>query len=151
MTEKKLSTLGYLMDRLGLSTAGLARRLHVDASLVSKWRSGNRRLNVKSVYFEDICEMLLEQDRTALCDALRSLIPLEEEAAPMDEAVLLRRVLTDRHFAVPRAFTLRTEAVCTAEIWNIRGKCYMWIRNRAVGCWRIWILPGPGSGGCLSF
>ena len=43
MTEKKLSTLGYLMDRLGLSTAGLARRLHVDASLVSKWRSGNRR------------------------------------------------------------------------------------------------------------
>ena len=116
MTEKKLSTLGYLMDRLGLSTAGLARRLHVDASLVSKWRSGNRRLNVKSVYFEDICEMLLEQDRTALCDALRSLIPLEEEAAPMDEAVLLRRVLTDRHFTVPRAFTLRTEAVCTAEI-----------------------------------
>ena len=116
MTEKKLSTLGYLMDRLGLSTAGLARRLHVDASLVSKWRSGNRRLNVKSVYFEDICEMLLEQDRTALCDALRSLIPLEDEAAPMDEAVLLRRVLTDRHFTVPRAFTLRTEAVCTAEI-----------------------------------
>ena len=52
MTEKKLSTLGYLMDRLCLSTAGLARRLHVDASLVSKWRSGSRRLNVKSVYFE---------------------------------------------------------------------------------------------------
>ena len=34
MTERKLSTLGYLMDRLGLSTAALARRLHVDASLV---------------------------------------------------------------------------------------------------------------------
>ena len=49
MTEKKLSTLGYLMDRLGLSTAGLARRLHVVASLVSKWRSGNRRLHGKSV------------------------------------------------------------------------------------------------------
>ena len=65
MTEKKLSTLGYLMDRLGLSTAGLARRLHVDASLVSKWRSGSRRLNVKSVYFEEICAMLLEQDGTA--------------------------------------------------------------------------------------
>ena len=116
MTEKKLSTLGYLMDRLGLSTAGLARRLHVDASLVSKWRSGNRRLHVKSVYFEDICEMFLEQDRAALCDALRSLIPLEEAKAPMDTAILLRRVLTDRHFTVPRAFTLRTEAVCTAEI-----------------------------------
>ena len=51
MTERKLSTLGYLMDRLGLSTAALARRLHVDASLVSKWRSGSRRLSAKSVYF----------------------------------------------------------------------------------------------------
>ena len=48
MTERKLSTLGYLMDRLGLSTAALARRLHVDASLVSKWRSGSRRLSAKS-------------------------------------------------------------------------------------------------------
>ena len=126
MTEKKLSTLGYLMDRLGLSTAGLARRLHVDASLVSKWRSGNRRLHVKSVYFEDICEMFLEQDRAALCDALRSLIPLEEAKAPMDTAILLRRVLTDRHFTVPRAFTLRTEAVsssshrlCSESTYNI--------------------------------
>lgn len=49
MTERKLSTLGYLMDRLGLSTAALSRRLHVDASLVSKWRSGSRRLSAKSV------------------------------------------------------------------------------------------------------
>lgn len=172
MTEKKLSTLGYLMDRLGLSTAGLARRLHVDASLVSKWRSGNRRLHVKSVYFEDICEMLLEQDRAALCDALRSLIPLEEAKAPMDTAILLRRVLTDRHFTVPRAFTLRTEAVCTAEIavytstegrrqaisdlldvaeaWRSLARCYMWILNRAGGCWKILPMPGPGSDGCLS-
>lgn len=116
MTEKKLSTLGYLMDRLGLSTAGLARRLHVDASLVSKWRSGSRRLNVKSVYFEEICAMLLEQDGTALDDALHSLVLLKDSEDSPDTAVLLRRVLTDRHFTVPRAFTLRTEAVCTAEI-----------------------------------
>ena len=57
MTERKLSTLGYLMDRLGLSTAALARRLHVDASLVSKWRSGSRRLSAKSVYFDEVCRM----------------------------------------------------------------------------------------------
>ena len=62
MTERKLSTLGYLMDRLGLSTAALARRLHVDASLVSKWRSGSRRLSAKSVYFDEVCRMLLEQN-----------------------------------------------------------------------------------------
>ena len=78
MTERKLSTLGYLMDRLGLSTASLARRLHVDASLVSKWRSGSRRLSAKSVYFKEVCSMLLEQNPMALADALRSLVPLEE-------------------------------------------------------------------------
>lgn len=116
MTEKKLSTLGYLMDSLGLSTGGMARRLHVDASLVSKWRSGSRRLDVKSMYFETICSMLLEQDGNALFDALGSLSPLGEGEDRVETPALLRRVLTDRHFTVPRAFTLRTEAVCTAEI-----------------------------------
>ena len=60
--------------------------------------------------------MLLEQDGTALDDALHSLVLLKDSEDSPDTAVLLRRVLTDRHFTVPRAFTLRTEAVCTAEI-----------------------------------
>ncbi|MCD7994633.1 MAG: hypothetical protein LUK37_23770 [Clostridia bacterium] len=140
MTERKLSTLGYLMDRLGLSTAALARRLHVNASLVSKWRSGSRRLSAKSVYFDEVCRMLLEQNPMALADALRSLVPLEEPKGeevdvsgtgdgglsgaagtseewglPGTEA-LLYRVLNDRHFTVPKAFTIRAEALCTAEI-----------------------------------
>ncbi|MFR2824736.1 MAG: hypothetical protein ACLTCQ_09280 [Enterocloster bolteae] len=86
MTERKLSTLGYLMDRLGLSTAALARRLHVDASLVSKWRSGSRRLSAKSVYFDEVCRMLLEQNPMALTDALRSLVPLEEPKRKKERA-----------------------------------------------------------------
>ena len=144
MTERKLSTLGYLMDRLGLSTAALARRLHVDASLVSKWRSGSRRLSAKSVYFDEVCRMLLEQNPMALTDALRSLVPLEEPKREEGESrkrgdgslskeeeisgtegisggssgteALLYRVLNDRHFTVPKAFTIRAEALCTAEI-----------------------------------
>ena len=146
MTERKLSTLGYLMDRLGLSTAALARRLHVDASLVSKWRSGSRRLSAKSVYFDEVCRMLLEQNPMALTDALRSLVPLEEPKREEGESgkrgdgslsevegiwgtegisgtggssgteELLYRVLNDRHFTVPKAFTIRAEALCTAEI-----------------------------------
>lgn len=147
MTERKLSTLGYLMDRLGLSTAALARRLHVDASLVSKWRSGSRRLSAKSVYFDEVCRMLLEQNPMALADALRSLVPLEEPKreegergkrgdGSLSEAEgiwgtegisgtggssgteeLLYRVLNDRHFTVPKAFTIRAEA-----LYQRRGK-----------------------------
>lgn len=51
----------------------------MDASLVSKWRSGSRRLSAKSVYFDEVCRMLLEQNPMALTDALRSLVPLEEQ------------------------------------------------------------------------
>lgn len=116
MAERKLSTLGYLMDYLGLPTAALARRLHVDASLVSKWRSGSRRLGAKSAYFDEVCAVLAEQDGAALAAALRALDPLEEPAAGEGMGTLLRRALTDRHFTVPRAYTTRVEALCTAEI-----------------------------------
>lgn len=116
MTERKLSTLGYLMDRMGLSTAALARRLHVDASLVSKWRSGSRHLNPQSMYFNDICGMLLEQNETALSEALYSLMPLEDPVAQEATVTRLRSVLADRHFTVPKALTIRTAALCTAEI-----------------------------------
>lgn len=120
MTERKLSTLGYLMDRLGLSTAALARRLHVDASLVSKWRSGSRRLSAKSVYFDEVCRMLLEQNPMALTDALRSLVPLEEPKRKKERAERggrqpvkgggnigdrghIRRIVGNRSAALPRA------------------------------------------------
>ncbi len=121
MTERKLSTLGYLMDRLGLSTAALARRLHVDASLVSKWRSGSRRLSAKSVYFDEVCRMLLEQNPMALTDALRSLVPLEEPKREEGESRKeggrqpvkgggnigdrghIRRIVGNRSAALPRA------------------------------------------------
>lgn len=116
MAERKLSTLGYLMDCLGLPTAALARQLHVDASLVSKWRSGSRRLNAGSAYFDEICTILLEQDSGALNGALRALSPMGEDVEEEQIPALLRRVLTDRHFSVPKAFTGRIDALCTAEI-----------------------------------
>ena len=88
--------------------------------------------------------MLLEQNPMALTDALRSLVPLEEPKREEGESrkrgdgslskeeeisgtegisggssgteALLYRVLNDRHFTVPKAFTIRAEALCTAEI-----------------------------------
>ena len=116
MAERTLSALGYLMDRLGLPTAALAHRLHVDPSLVSKWRSGSRRLSTKSAYLDQICNTLLACDSAALTEALRALAPLEAPASGEDRVGLLRRVLTERSFRVPKAFVRQVEAVCTAEI-----------------------------------
>lgn len=116
--EQKLSALGFLTNRLGISTGALARTLHVDPSLVSKWRSGNRQLSAKSPYFEEVVDFLLAQDDAALLAALRSISPLEvpETQTPLETAALLRGLLTDRHFTAPRAYSSGSELLCTAEI-----------------------------------
>ena len=38
MKQKSLSTLGYIMEQLNLPTVYMAQSVHVDASLVSKWK-----------------------------------------------------------------------------------------------------------------
>lgn len=114
--EAKLSSLGYLMDRMGVSTAALARRLHVDASLVSKQRSGNRQLSGKSPYFQKVVEFFLEQDSSALISALRPLAPLELSEIEENTSILLHSLLSDRQFTVPKAYTTSSELLCTAEI-----------------------------------
>ena len=38
MKQKSLSTLGYIMEQLNLPTVYMALSVHVDASLVSKWK-----------------------------------------------------------------------------------------------------------------
>lgn len=43
MKMKKISPLGFLMESLNIVSASLARELHVDASLVSKWKSGREK------------------------------------------------------------------------------------------------------------
>ena len=43
--RKPLTSLGYLMERLGISSAMLAKELHLDASLVRKWKRGSRSLS----------------------------------------------------------------------------------------------------------
>ena len=78
MTERKLSTLGYLMDRLGLSTAALARRLHWTPALGANGAAAAGGSALSPYILMRVCRMLLEQNPMALTDALRSLVPLEE-------------------------------------------------------------------------
>ncbi|MGN0605404.1 MAG: hypothetical protein ACI4JM_02665 [Oscillospiraceae bacterium] len=60
MKSKKTSTLGYIMDFLNIQTTAMAKSLHVDPSLISKWKSGARQLTEQSVYFDDVIQFLLE-------------------------------------------------------------------------------------------
>ncbi len=57
------SRLSILMKMFSVSGSDLSKLIHVDDSLVSKWRSGKRSLKPKSNYVEKIVEYIMETDR----------------------------------------------------------------------------------------
>lgn len=98
MHKTNLSPLGFLMEAMNIPTVTLARALHVDASLVSKWKSGGRKLTAKSVYLADMIELLIaEETATPGClqRALAKAMPQAELSVEQDLRALLRNYLTD--------------------------------------------------------
>ena len=49
------------MECLHIQTVSMSRAIHVDASLVSKLKSGDRTLTPKSIYFDDIVAYIIEK------------------------------------------------------------------------------------------
>ncbi len=68
------SHLGMLMENFGISGKDLAAMLHIDSSLVSKWRSGKRPLRPNSVYTNQIIRYAMELDRAYEYARLRMLM-----------------------------------------------------------------------------
>lgn len=96
MRSTRLSPFGFLMNALNLPTVTLARALHVDASLVSKWKSGDRSLTRRSAYFDDIVRFLLslgQESPQSLHDALSLALPAETIPTEGDLTPYLRRAL----------------------------------------------------------
>ena len=58
------SRLTILMDTFGISGKDLSGLLHIDSSLVSKWRSGKRYLKPNSVYTNQIIKHVMALDRS---------------------------------------------------------------------------------------
>lgn len=99
MRKKSLSTLGYIMEHLNIQTVSMSRAIHVDASLVSKWKSGDRTLSKRSIYFDDIIDYLLDQSTQTmdqnLKEALTELYPHEKVETTQELEHLLRQALSD--------------------------------------------------------
>lgn len=60
------------MEKLNIHTVSMSQVIHVDASLVSKWKSGNRKLSPKSAYFDDIIDYILEESTNTLHQNLKN-------------------------------------------------------------------------------
>lgn len=77
------SKLAYLMDAMGVTGKELSKVLHVDYTLISKWRNNSRQLTVRSSYLEKVAAYFLSLD-----DAQHSIIRqlLEESYGNADES-----------------------------------------------------------------
>lgn len=94
MKAKSLSPLGFIIESLGIQTAAFAQALHVDASLISKWKTGNRVLSPKSMYFDDVITYLMAWQGERLSRILLDMYPTESLTTPAQQESLLRKALS---------------------------------------------------------
>ncbi|MGF7011891.1 hypothetical protein M2146_002442 [Lachnospiraceae bacterium PF1-22] len=121
MSVKKLSTLGFIMHCLDIQTVSLSRILHVDASLVSKWKSGDRRLNKNSNYFDPVISFLMEESKKTnhvlLSKALHEVYPLETFDREATLELFVRKLLSVREVPVSLESDLTLGGIkCTTQI-----------------------------------
>lgn len=112
----KLSPLGVILENLEIATSTLARHLHVDASLVSKWKSGDRKLAKNSVYFAEIVAFLLSHDNNrTLLSILSENFPNETAKSKEDISAMLTSFLLTCHF-YNKQNTKLSKPSCTSEV-----------------------------------
>ncbi|MGN1411880.1 MAG: hypothetical protein ACI4WH_05140 [Oscillospiraceae bacterium] len=81
MKNKTFSVLGHIMNGMNIQATTMAQALHVDVSLISKWRTGTRQLNKNSVYFDEVIKFILDSDKdtshSLIVSVLTDLFPHE--------------------------------------------------------------------------
>lgn len=97
--NNNISRLGFLMDRFNITGRELANALHVDFTLVSKWRNKTRILAPHSSYLKQIVEYFVALDSNIRHDTLKKIIFDAYPNAQLDSApeiaLFLGKWLTD--------------------------------------------------------
>lgn len=75
------TNFAYLMDLLGVRSVDLCNAVGADKTLVSRWRSGKRKLTPESRWAKEIAAFFVEMDEKrrghALLEVLRAYYPAE--------------------------------------------------------------------------
>ncbi len=107
MEARNQSAFGYIMNYTNTPTVQMAQALHIDASLVSKWKTGARNLSAKSIYFADVVDFFIslntEDENYTLKDALLSFYPLEDLSNDTSLRATLIKILTHKNLKHPNA------------------------------------------------
>lgn len=122
---KNLPPLGILLNRLKVPVSTLAKFIHVDASLVSKWKNGQRHLSSYSGHFDKILDFFLTEKndsfsidlRARLIDLLREFSPLKKFETTDEIREDLRAFLLERPcFSLPNGSIETSRATSAAKV-----------------------------------
>lgn len=101
MRNKTFSVFGYIMNEMNIKTSDMAQALHVDTSLISKWRTGTRQLKKNSVYFDEIIKFILDSDNdishSLIINVLTELFPHENFSDDYNVEYHLRYALANEN------------------------------------------------------
>jgi|LGOV01.1.fsa_nt_gb transcriptional regulator with XRE-family HTH domain len=78
MSNRYKSNLAYLMSNLNISGKELSEAIHVDVSLISKWKNKKRKINKKAPHFENMIDYFIKIDETNQYKILKKIF-LEKE------------------------------------------------------------------------
>lgn len=102
MAKKPATPLAYLMDMLYIQGAQLARTVHVDRTIISRWKNGRVELSPKSPYFEEIVEAIIKFNKEQGLNTLERFFSSLEPDAPVktekDLEWCVSRWLVDKEF-----------------------------------------------------
>lgn len=100
MNNKQLSRLGFLMDRFSITGRELSNALHVDFTLVSKWRNRTRVLAPRSIHLKKIIEYFVALDSntqySTLVKILSESYPNAQLTSDNEISLFLSKWLSDK-------------------------------------------------------
>ena len=65
--------IGFLIDLLKISLTQMAQFVNVDRTLISKWKTGVRKLDVNAIYFDRVLDFLIHKNNELGINSLESL------------------------------------------------------------------------------
>lgn len=70
----KSSSLGYLLNLLDISPSKLSKFINVDRTLVSKWKNGSRKIDMRNDYVEKILDFIIIENKNSCTNKIESFL-----------------------------------------------------------------------------
>ena len=70
----KTSSLGYLLNLLDISPSKLSKFINVDRSLVSKWKNGSRKIDMRNEYVDKVLDFMIMESKNSCTNKIEAFL-----------------------------------------------------------------------------